>query len=157
MFNNHNKWPHRPLVAGCGLVEEDNIFDTNNSARPTAAPSFPLDIFPETIRNIIESLNEYENYNIDFTAASFLTVFAAAMGNTWAVRFMTGWISRPIIYMVLVGSPSCGKTPPLQQAVTPLLNWTVNTTTFTARRWQRTAGGSECRQDSARNSPCRRK
>jgi len=103
------------------LVEEDNIYDTNNSARPTAAPSFPLDIFPETIRNIIESLNEYENYNIDFTAASFLTVFAAAMGNTWSVRFMTGWVSRPIIYMVLVGSPSCGKTPPLQQAVTPLL------------------------------------
>ncbi len=103
------------------MVEEDNIYDTNNSARPTAAPSFPLDIFPETIRNIIESLNEYENYNIDFTAASFLTVFAAAMGNTWSVRFMTGWVSRPIIYMVLVGSPSCGKTPPLQQAVTPLL------------------------------------
>ena len=101
------------------MVEEDNIYDTNNSARPTAAPSFPLDIFPETIRNIIESLNEYENYNIDFTAASFLTVFAAAMGNTWSVRFMTGWVSRPIIYMVLVGSPSCGKTPPLQQAVTP--------------------------------------
>ena len=121
MFSNHNKWPHRPLAAGCGLVEEDNIYDTNNSARPTAAPSFPLDIFPETIRNIIESLNEYENYNIDFTAASFLTVFAAAMGNTWSVRFMTGWVSRPIIYMVLVGSPSCGKTPPLQQAVTPLL------------------------------------
>lgn len=103
------------------MVEEDNIYDTNNSARPTAAPSFPLDIFPEIIRNIIESLNEYENYNIDFTAASFLTVFAAAMGNTWSVRFMTGWVSRPIIYMVLVGSPSCGKTPPLQQAVTPLL------------------------------------
>ncbi|MEJ5562718.1 hypothetical protein WH355_24305, partial [Salmonella enterica subsp. enterica] len=43
------------------------------------------------------------------------------MGNTWSVRFMTGWVSRPIIYMVLVGSPSCGKTPPLQQAVAPLL------------------------------------
>ena len=83
--------------------------------------NFPLDIFPGTILNIIESLNEYENYNIDFTAASFLTVFAAAMGNTWSVRFMTGWVSRPIIYMVLVGSPNCGKTPPLQQAVTPLL------------------------------------
>lgn len=69
----------------------------------------------------IEALEEYENYNVDFTAASFLTVFAAAMGNTWSVRFMTGWVSRPTIYMVLVGSPSCGKTPPLQQAVAPLL------------------------------------
>ena len=29
--------------------------------------------------------------------------------------FRASWISRPIIYMVLIGSPSCGKTPTLQQ------------------------------------------
>ena len=34
---------------------------------------------------------------------------------------MTGWISRPIVYVVLVGPPSCGKTPPLRQAIAPLL------------------------------------
>ena len=43
------------------------------------------------------------------------------MGNTWSARFMTGWVSRPILYVVLVGPPSCGKTPPLRQAVAPLL------------------------------------
>lgn len=84
-------------------------------------PSFPLVVFPEAIRNIVESLCRYENYNADFTAASFLTVFAAVMGNAWSARFMTGWVSRPIIYTVLVGPPSCGKTHPLRQAVMPLL------------------------------------
>ena len=83
--------------------------------------SFPLGVFPSSVRNIVESLQRYENYHADFTAAAFLTVFAAAMGNTWSARFMTGWISRPIIYIVLVGPPSCGKTPPLRQAVSPLL------------------------------------
>lgn len=83
--------------------------------------TFPLGVFPASIRNIVESLQKYENYQVDFTAAAFLTVFAAAMGNTWSARFMTGWISRPIIYMVLIGPPSCGKTPPLRQAVAPLL------------------------------------
>ena len=56
---------------------------------------------------------------------------------------MTGWVSRPIIYMVLVGSPSCGKTPPLQQAVAPLLKldgeydvlYCKEMETF--RRWER--------------------
>jgi hypothetical protein len=109
------------MEAGCGLIEEDSIAFTSDSGKTTETPSFPLEIFPKAIRDIIETLEEYENYNVDFTAASFLTVFAAAMGNTWSVRFMTGWVSRPIIYMVLVGSPSCGKTPPLQQAVAPLL------------------------------------
>ena len=119
--NGYYNHPRFPLEAGCGLIEEDSIAFTSDSGKTTETPSFPLEIFPKAIRDIIEALEEYENYNVDFTSASFLTVFAAAMGNTWSVRFMTGWVSRPIIYMVLVGSPSCGKTPPLQQAVTPLL------------------------------------
>ena len=118
--NGYYNHPRFPLEAGCGLIEEDSIAFTSDSGK-TAVISFPLEIFPKAIRDIIEALEEYENYNVDFTSASFLTVFAAAMGNTWSVRFMTGWVSRPIIYMVLVGSPSCGKTPPLQQAVAPLL------------------------------------
>ncbi|WP_289772762.1 DUF3987 domain-containing protein [uncultured Duncaniella sp.] len=118
--NGYYNHPRFPMEAGCGLIEEDSIAFTSDSGK-TAVISFPLEIFPKAIRDIIEALEEYENYNVDFTAASFLTVFAAAMGNTWSVRFMTGWVSRPIIYMVLVGSPSCGKTPPLQQAVAPLL------------------------------------
>ena len=119
--NGYYNHPRFPLEAGCGLIEEDSIAFTSDSGKTAETPSFPLEIFPKAIRDIIEALEEYENYNVDFTSASFLTVFAAAMGNTWSVRFMTGWVSRPIIYMVLVGSPSCGKTPPLQQAVAPLL------------------------------------
>lgn len=107
-------------MPACGLIEDDPEEEDNISLLPTA-PSFPLEVFPESIRNIIEALNEYENYNIDFTAASFFTVFASVLGNAWSVRFMTGWVTRPIIFIVLVGSPSCGKTPPLQQAVAPLL------------------------------------
>ena len=119
--NGYYNHPRFPMEAGCGLIEEDSIAFTSDSGKTTETPSFPLEIFPKAIRDIIEALEEYENYNVDFTSGSFLTVFAAAMGNTWSVRFMTGWVSRPIIYMVLVGSPSCGKTPPLQQAVAPLL------------------------------------
>ena len=55
--------------------------------------TFPVGIFPASIRDIVESLQRYENYQIDFTSAAFLTVFAAAMGNTWSARFMTGWVS----------------------------------------------------------------
>ncbi|NVK94559.1 DUF3987 domain-containing protein [Bacteroides sp. L10-4] len=119
--NGYYNHPRFPMEAGCGLIEEDSIAFTSDSGKTTETPSFPLEIFPKAIRDIIEALEEYENYNVDFSSASFLTVFAAAMGNTWSVRFMTGWVSRSIIYMVLVGSPSCGKTPPLQQAVAPLL------------------------------------
>lgn len=105
--------------------------------------SFPLVVFPKSIHTIIESLHQYENYQLDFTAAAFLTVFAAAMGNTWSARFMTGWISRPIVYVVLVGPPSCGKTPPLRQAIAPLLkldeeyDGVYDKEVKTYRKWER--------------------
>ncbi len=138
-MGNYNR---RPIIPACGLIEDDPEEEDNISLLPTA-PSFPLEVFPESIRNIIEALNEYENYDIDFTAASFFTVFASVLGNAWSVRFMTGWVTRPIIFMVLIGSPSCGKTPPLQQAVAPLLkidgeyDRTYCKEMETYRRWER--------------------
>lgn len=116
-----NYYSRKPIIPACGLIEDDPVVEEETVDLLPTAPSFPLEVFPEAIRNIIEALNEYENYNIDFTAASFFTVFASVLGNAWSVRFMTGWVTRPIIFIVLVGSPSCGKTPPLQQAVAPLL------------------------------------
>ena len=41
---------------------------------------FPLGIFPVPVRHIVESLQKYEHYQVDFTAVSFFTAFAAAMG-----------------------------------------------------------------------------
>lgn len=78
--NGYYNHPRVPLEAGCGLIEEDSIAFTSVSGKTAETPSFPLEIFPKAIRDIIEALEEYENYNVDFTAASFLTVFAAAMG-----------------------------------------------------------------------------
>ena len=76
-YYNHLRFP---LEAECGLIEEDSIAFTSDSGKTTETPSFPLEIFPKAIRDIIEALEEYENYNIDFTSASFLMVFASAMG-----------------------------------------------------------------------------
>lgn len=144
-YNSYNR-PRGPINPGCGLIEDDDSprFKDNNTDKDCNDDiSFPLEIFPEEIRNIIEAFEEYENFNVDFTAASFFTVFASVLGNTWSVRFMTGWVTRPIIFMVLVGSPSCGKTPPLQQALAPLLkidgeyDRTYCKEMETYRRWER--------------------
>lgn len=58
---------------------------------------FPLGIFPASVRHIVESLQKYEHYEVDFTAVSFFTAFTAAMGNTWSAVpfFMWYWLARP--------------------------------------------------------------
>ena len=81
--------------------------------------AFPIDIFPEKLQRIARILHDDEGLNIDYLCASMLTVLAAAMGNQWVCQFTTTWRVSPIIFMVLVGQPSCGKTPPLRLAVRP--------------------------------------
>ena len=81
--------------------------------------AFPIDIFPEKLQRIARILHEDEGHNPDYLGASMLTVLAAAMGNLWVCQFSTTWIASPIIFMVLVGPHSCGKTPPLRLAARP--------------------------------------
>lgn len=109
-----------PLRPACGLHEDEPI-ETQRKPHKVV-PSFPLSVFPLAIRNIVEALVEYEHFNVNFIAASMFTTFAAAMGNRWTVRFSATWVERPIMYVALVGFPSCGKTPPLRLALSPLLN-----------------------------------
>ena len=109
-----------PLRPACGLHEDDPIEPQHKPQK--VVPSFPLSVFPSAIRNIVEALVEYEHFNVNFIAASMFTTFAAAMGNRWTVRFSATWVERPIMYAALVGYPSCGKTPPLRLALSPLLN-----------------------------------
>lgn len=81
---------------------------------------FPLVVFPPPIRSIVDSLVMYERFNSDFTAAAMFATFATAMGSRWRVKFTTTWTESPILYMVLIGPPSCGKTPPLKLSLAPL-------------------------------------
>ena len=83
-------------------------------------PSFPISVFPEKIQRIVLALHREEGLNLDYLCASMFTVLAAAMGNQWTCHFKSTWHDFPIIFLVLIGPPSCGKTPPLKLAVKPL-------------------------------------
>ena len=85
-----------------------------------ACPSFPISVFPEKIQRIVLALHREEGLNLDYLCASMFTVLAAAMGNQWTCHFKSTWQDPPIIFLVLIGPPSCGKTPPLKLAVKPL-------------------------------------
>lgn len=65
------------------------------------------------VQNIIHNLAIYENYNIEFTVAAMLSAIASAIGNSLSINIKGGWTTSPILYMMLVGRPGLGKTPPL--------------------------------------------
>lgn len=49
-----------------------------------------------------------------------ITAAAAAIGNSRRIRSREGWEVAPMFYMILVGRPGIGKTPPLEFAFRPL-------------------------------------
>ena len=73
----------------------------------------PLEVLPAKVQGIIHNLAIYENYNIEFVVASMISAVASAIGNSLAINIKGGWTTSPILYMMLVGRPGLGKTPPL--------------------------------------------
>jgi hypothetical protein len=73
----------------------------------------PLDAFPDKIQEIILNLARYENFNVEYTASIILSAVATAIGNSCHIRIKGEWKTCPSLYMILVGRPGLGKTPPL--------------------------------------------
>jgi hypothetical protein len=82
----------------------------------------PLNAFPSKIQDMILVLSRQENYSIEYTMASLLVAVSTAIGNAVNIRIRGGWISNPALYMILVGRPGMGKTPPLDFAFRPIRN-----------------------------------
>lgn len=80
----------------------------------------PLDVFPAKLQDMVLALARQENYSIEYTIASLIAAASTAIGNAVNIRIRGGWISSPILYMILVGRPGMGKTPPLDFAFRPI-------------------------------------
>ncbi len=80
----------------------------------------PLDAFPAKIQDMISALARQENYSIEYMMASLLVAVSTAIGNTVNIRIRGGWVSNSALYMILVGRPGMGKTPPLDFAFRPI-------------------------------------
>ncbi len=80
----------------------------------------PLEVFPQRVQEIIFNLAAYENFNIEFSASIVLSAVAAAIGNACQIQIKGNWRTSPSIYMMLVGRPGLGKTPPLSFLYRPI-------------------------------------
>jgi len=78
-----------------------------------AKTGIPLGVFPNVFQKIAFELVNYENFNLEYTVAIMLSAFATAIGNTYHVRIKGKWVTACFLYMILVGRPGLGKTPPL--------------------------------------------
>ena len=90
------------------------------SAEGITKESFPLHVFPQKMQKLILHLVKHRNFKLEFVASCMITAAAAAIGNSRRIRSREGWEVAPMFYMILVGRPGIGKTPPLEFAFRPL-------------------------------------
>ncbi|MBE6262328.1 MAG: DUF3987 domain-containing protein, partial [Prevotella sp.] len=96
------------------MIDTDHLVNQIHAqVEGVAETGFPMDVFPERIQRIIYDLVTYENFNLEYTASIILSAYATAIGNTYHVKIKGNWISSCALFMILVGRPGLGKTPPL--------------------------------------------
>ena len=96
----------------CNMIrmEAEHVSDTG----------FPLDVFPQAVQSVILDMDRYENYKTEFIATAMLSAVSAALGGTYRIRIKGEWQSNAALYIILVGRPGLGKTPPLEAAYRPI-------------------------------------
>lgn len=83
----------------------------------------PLDAFPAKVQEIILDLASEESFSVEYAAIALLSAVAAAIGNTHHIRIKGAWTSSPCLFIILVGHPGQGKTPPLDFAYRPIQDY----------------------------------
>ncbi|MFD3003611.1 DUF3987 domain-containing protein [Pontibacter toksunensis] len=95
--------------------------DIAAEADSKARNPFPVEAFPEPVRQIIQATNKSLNFPIDFAGAAVLFSTALAVGNTHRVEVMKGWLESALLYITLVGRPGTNKSHPLSWFIQPIL------------------------------------
>lgn len=80
----------------------------------------PLDALPRQLRDLALAAHEAFGYPPEFVAVPGLSALAVAIGGAGVLQVMGGWISRPIVWAVVIAPPGSAKTPAQNLALAPL-------------------------------------
>ncbi len=78
-------------------------------------PALPINVFGDWEAWII-AVGEKKSAPQDYVAAGLLATASAVIGNTRWVSPWDGWKEPPVLWVSVVGDPSSGKSPALDEA-----------------------------------------
>lgn len=81
---------------------------------------FPIEIFPKALQQILyEAHNKYQ-FSIDYLGAGCLSAMSAAIGISYKVEVLKGWLEKCNLFMVIVGRPGDAKSHALNYCFNPI-------------------------------------
>ena len=81
---------------------------------------FPVEVFPEAVREIIYATHDCLNFPIDYIAPALLFTASVACGNAVTIEIKKGWTDKAIFYIAIVGDRGTNKSSCLAFALAPL-------------------------------------
>jgi len=85
-----------------------------------APPAFPLEIFQPLLADWLTQTAISKSAPVDYVAATLLTGAASLIGTARRVMPWSGWSEPAILWTILVGSPSAGKSPAMDPVLSVL-------------------------------------
>lgn len=83
-------------------------------------PSFPIEVFPSDIQNLILQFNATLNYSCDYLSIAIMSSFAVLNGNKFKLKVKNEWIAPTIFWFAVVGEPGVNKTHPIKSIIKPI-------------------------------------
>ncbi len=84
-------------------------------------PAFPVaDVFPMGVAFWIQDAANAAGAPVDYVAGALLAAAGACIGNARWGQPKEGWAEPPVVNVALIGRPSAGKSPALDQVTKPL-------------------------------------
>jgi hypothetical protein len=114
--------PHFNLISLEDIQSEaDQLLAKASAGEPDESNRFPVDVFPQQIRQIVKATNESLDFPIDFIGASILYAASVSIGNSFHVEVKTGWQESAVLYLAIVGRTGTNKSHPLSFAIQPII------------------------------------
>lgn len=82
---------------------------------------FPIDVFPQSVQEIVYELKEGADYYEDFVSVAILAAYATCNGNKIKLRVKNSWLAPSIFWFIALGAPGTKKTHPLKTILKPLI------------------------------------
>ncbi len=99
----------------------ENFEKANNANNSSDDNSFPIEVLPNIIREIITEANLHAGHHIDYMAGGILAVTSSAIGRIRKVKVKEGWYESSLVYLTFLGRAGISKTPTLKFVIKPLV------------------------------------
>ncbi len=92
---------------------------------PIKRAIFPIEIFPKEIQHFIIESSTTLGMSTDYMGCAFMWMLSLIVGNSMVIEVKPGWREVATLWIAVVGKPGIGKTPSLNQMISPLRSLNV--------------------------------